>query len=89
MPGAPTSKKKLRVLTSGDAKTVLPEVLPDPRRPAAAAEGARTPGSPRARTMAHLQKLLATAAAPPPPSATSPELDADGEEKATARPTDD
>jgi hypothetical protein len=50
-------KKKLRVL-SAEKKTVLPEVLPDPRRPAAD----RAP-APRARTLAHMQKLLATATA--------------------------
>lgn len=44
--------KKLPVLT----KTVLPEVLPDPRHP-------RATSSPRARTVAHMQRLLATAAA--------------------------
>jgi len=44
--------KKLPVLS----KTVMPEVLPDPRH-------ARGVSSPRARTMAHMQRLVATAAA--------------------------
>ena len=44
--------KKLPVLS----KTVMPEVLPDPRHP-------RGVSSPRARTMAHMQRLVATAAA--------------------------
>ncbi len=49
--------KKLRVLgNAGDAKTMLPEVLPDPRRTAA-------PSGPRARTVAHMQRLLAAATA--------------------------
>jgi hypothetical protein len=52
---ADETKKKLRVLTS--EKTVLPEVLPDPRRPTGHA------APPRARTLAHMQRLLATAAA--------------------------
>jgi hypothetical protein len=46
--------KKLPVL--GQTKTVMPEVLPDPRH-------ARATSSPRARTMAHMQRLIATAAA--------------------------
>ena len=46
-------KKSLPLVT----KTMLPEVLPDPRRPAAGAS------APRHRTMAHMQRLLATAAA--------------------------
>lgn len=59
----PTSekRKKLPVLTAeggstGD-KTVLPEVLPDPRRPNTSAS------SPRSRTLAHMQRMLATATA--------------------------
>jgi hypothetical protein len=50
-----TEKKKLPVLTSAP-KSVLPEVLPDPRR-------ARQVSAPRSRTVAHMQRLLATAAA--------------------------
>ena len=46
-------KKSLPLVT----KTMLPEVLPDPRRPATGAS------APRHRTMAHMQRLLATAAA--------------------------
>jgi hypothetical protein len=49
-------KKKLP-LVDGPGKTVLPEVLPDPRRPRDA------PSAPRSRTVAHMQRLLATAAA--------------------------
>lgn len=48
-------KRKLRVVSSAE-KTVLPEVLPDPRR-------RPTTSAPRARTLAHMQRLLATAAA--------------------------
>jgi len=54
------NRKKLPVLTAeggtGD-KTVLPEVLPDPRRPNTSAS------SPRSRTLAHMQRMLATATA--------------------------
>lgn len=50
-----TKKKKLPVL----GKTMLPEVLPAPARAAAPP----SVSSPRARTMAHLQRLVATAAA--------------------------
>ncbi len=46
-------KKSLPLVT----KTMLPEVLPDPRR------AAGSMSAPRHRTMAHMQKLLATAAA--------------------------
>lgn len=53
----PQKKKALPVLTDGtNDKTMLPEVLPDPRRPRGAA-------SPRGRTIAHMQRLLATATA--------------------------
>jgi len=50
-----TTKKKLRVLGSEPQKTVLPEVLPDPRRPS-------SPNAPRARTLAHMKTLLAVSA---------------------------
>lgn len=46
-------KKSLPLVT----KTMLPEVLPDPRRAAGGSS------APRHRTMAHMQRLLATAAA--------------------------
>ena len=49
-----TNKKKSLPLVT---KTMLPEVLPDPRR---ASNG---PSAPRHRTMAHMQRLLAAAAA--------------------------
>ncbi len=47
--------KKLPVLSNA-TKSVLPEVLPDPRRP-------KEQSAPRSRTVAHMQRLLATAAA--------------------------
>ena len=48
----PEKKKALPVLTEGAKdKTMLPEVLPDPRRPHGAS-------SPRGRTIAHMQRLL-------------------------------
>lgn len=50
------TKRSLTVLTNESPKTALPEVLPDPRR-APAATG------PRQRTLLHMQRLLATAAA--------------------------
>jgi hypothetical protein len=51
-----TKKKSLPLVT----KTMLPEVLPDPRRPSFKDGGI---SAPRHRTMAHMQRLLATAAA--------------------------
>src|SRR5436190_21723735 len=55
MPSMTEGKKKLPVLASA-TKSVLPEVLPDPRRP-------KELSAPRNRTVAHMQRLLATAAA--------------------------
>lgn len=50
------AKRPLPLVTGDTTKTMLPEVLPDPRA------GRAREGGPRARTLAHMQRLVATAA---------------------------
>lgn len=52
-----SGNKRLPVVSRPEDKTVLPEVLPDPRAARARAAG------PRQRTVAHMHRMLATAAA--------------------------
>ena len=49
-------RRKLPLIGEGDEKTLMPEVLPEPPAPVG-------PSSPRQRTVGHMRKILAAAAA--------------------------